>query len=208
MTAWGGRRNQCPTYLTGWGVARHQLGAQRAVKRESGRFVLLFEESNCRLLRFQSNRRLIRNVENRIMTTTHTARRQRTASAAHRTTAHGRVLSTKPSASVTSAQPANGEKPARAVKPMRTPDDDDHQAACFRQLAEHELLTPEDERELSQGIEDTEVLTWERVLARPAAIRPLLALIAPNLEQPVKFPKLQKVLDDMLKSKRARKDDK
>jgi RNA polymerase primary sigma factor len=97
---------------------------------------------------------------------------------------------------------------AKAARPMRTPDSDDHLAAYFRQLAEHELLTPEDERELSQGIEDTEILTWERVLSRPEAIRPLLALIEPNLEQPVKFPKLQKILDDMLKSKRARKDDK
>ena len=96
----------------------------------------------------------------------------------------------------------------KAVRPIRTPDSDDHLAAYFRQLAEHELLTPEDERELSQGIEDTEILTWERVLSRPEAIRPLLALIEPNLEQPVKFPKLQKVLDDMLRSKRARKDDK
>jgi hypothetical protein len=57
-------------------------------------------------------------------------------------------------------QAAVVEAPARAVaKPMRTPDADDHLAAYFRQLAEHELLTPEDERELSQGIEDTEILT-------------------------------------------------
>ena len=92
----------------------------------------------------------------------------------------------------------------KTARPIRTPDSDDHLAAYFRQLAEHELLTPEDERELSQGIEDTEILTWERVLARPDAVRPLLALIEPNLEEPIKFPKLQKVLDDMLKSKRAR----
>jgi len=96
----------------------------------------------------------------------------------------------------------------KAARPIRSPDSDDHLAAYFRQLAEHELLTPEDERELSQGIEDTEILTWERVLSRADAVRPLLALIEPNLEQPVKFPKLQKVLDDMLKTKRARKDDK
>src|SRR4051812_40943781 len=85
----------------------------------------------------------------RIMTTTHTARRQRTS---HRTTAHGRTLSTKPNATVVAATPANDEKPApvRVVKPMRSPDSDDHLAAYFRQLAEHELLTPEDERELSQ----------------------------------------------------------
>jgi RNA polymerase primary sigma factor len=98
--------------------------------------------------------------------------------------------------------------PVKVVRAMRTPDSDDHLAAYFRQLAEHELLTPEDERELSQGIEDTEILTWERVLSRADAVRPLLALVEPNLEQPVKFPKLQKVLDDMLKTKRARKDDK
>ena len=48
---------------------------------------------------------------------------------------------------------------------------DDHLAAYFRQLAEHELLTPEDERELSQGIEDTEILTWERVLSRAEVVR-------------------------------------
>jgi RNA polymerase primary sigma factor len=96
----------------------------------------------------------------------------------------------------------------KTARPMRTPDSDDHLAAYFRQLAEHELLTPEDERELSQGIEDTEILTWERVLSRAEAVRPLLALIEPNLEQPVKFPKLQKVIDDMLKTKRSRKDDK
>ena len=98
--------------------------------------------------------------------------------------------------------------PVKVVRPMRSPDSDDHLAAYFRQLAEHELLTPEDERELSQGIEDTEILTWERVLSRAEAVRPLLALIEPNLEQPVKFPKLQKVVDDMLKTKRARKDEK
>jgi RNA polymerase primary sigma factor len=100
------------------------------------------------------------------------------------------------------------EPVVKVPRPIRTPDSDDHLAAYFRQLAEHELLTPEDERELSQGIEDTEILTWERVLSRPEAIRPLLALIEPNLEQPIKFPKLQKILDDMLKSKRSRKDDK
>ena len=61
---------------------------------------------------------------------------------------------------------------------MRTPDADDHLAAYFRQLAEHELLTPEDERELSQGIEDTEIMTWERVFARPDVVAPLLALLA------------------------------
>ncbi|HEY1553941.1 MAG TPA: sigma-70 family RNA polymerase sigma factor [Kofleriaceae bacterium] len=103
------------------------------------------------------------------------------------------------------------QEPVRAApaqKPIRTPDADDHLAAYFRQLAEHELLTPEDERELSQGIEDTEILTWERVFARPDIVEPVLSLVEPNLEQPVKFPKLVKAAEDMAKTKRAAKDTK
>ncbi len=98
--------------------------------------------------------------------------------------------------------------PVKVVRAMRSPDSDDHLAAYFRQLAEHELLTPEDERELSQGIEDTEILTWERVFSRPEVVRPLLAIVEPNLEQPTKFVKLQKILDEMLKTKKAQKDPK
>jgi RNA polymerase primary sigma factor len=102
-------------------------------------------------------------------------------------------------------KPAKPEKVARTI---RTPDSDDHLAAYFRQLAEHDLLTPEDERELSQGIEDTEILTWERVFARPDVVKNVLALVEPNLEEPSDFSKLQKCADEMLKSRRARKDDK
>jgi len=96
--------------------------------------------------------------------------------------------------------------PTKVVKPMRSPDSDDHLAAYFRQLAEHELLTPEDERELSQGIEDTEILTWERVFSRADVVRPLLAAIEPNLEQPSKLaPKLLKVAEETLKAKKGDK---
>ncbi|MBA3542748.1 MAG: sigma-70 family RNA polymerase sigma factor [Deltaproteobacteria bacterium] len=100
-------------------------------------------------------------------------------------------------------------EPKKVVtRSLRSADSDDHLAAYFRQLAEHELLTPEDERELSQGIEDTEILTWERVLSRADIVRPVLDLIAPNLENPMSFPKLMKVVEDMAKTKRAKKDDK
>ncbi len=159
------------------------------------------------------------------MSTSHTARRPQRNSP-HRTTtpAHARthrVVGTRQNraAAATAVAPALApigsdvpiiveEKIAKVVRPMRSPDSDDHLAAYFRQLAEHELLTPEDERELSQGIEDTEILTWERVLSRPEVVHHVLALIQPNLEQPIKFPKLDKILDDMLESKRARKDTK
>ncbi|HEU0036335.1 MAG TPA: sigma-70 factor domain-containing protein, partial [Kofleriaceae bacterium] len=95
-----------------------------------------------------------------------------------------------------------------AQRPVRAPDADDHLAAYFRQLAEHELLSPEDERELSQGIEDTEIMTWERVLSRPEIVKHVLALVEPNLEQPAKFPKLEKLVEDMLATKKARKEPK
>src|SRR5438477_8441646 len=111
------------------------------------------------------------------MATTHDARRrQRTT---HRTTsAHARsvVLDRKDRKAPAATAPSMDDieaiekAPVKAVKPIRTADSDDHLAAYFRQLAEHELLTPEDERELSQGIEDTEILTWERVLGRPEVI--------------------------------------
>jgi len=149
------------------------------------------------------------------MATTHTARRRQRIT--HRTTsAHARTVvarqtgtrQNRASATTTVAPSPIAEPVIKTVRPMRTPDSDDHLAAYFRQLAEHELLTPEDERELSQGIEDTEILTWERALSRPEVVGHILALVEPNLEQPVKFPKLQKVIDEMLQSKRARKDGK
>src|SRR5258706_8638116 len=145
--------------------------------------------------------------------TTHTARRPKAnARVVARRTTHGPVRQNdRTSAPVIAKAAANDEQPApraASVKPMRTVDSDDHLAAYFRQLAEHELLTPEDERELSQGIEDTEILTWERVFARPDIVRPVLALVIPNLEEPIQFPKLLKAADDLMKSKRARKDEK
>ena len=154
------------------------------------------------------------------MATTHTARRRQRTSP-RRTTAHGRTHGARQNRASTSSNVTPTlapviappipvvDAPVRATaKPIRTPDADDHLAAYFRQLAEHELLTPEDERELSQGIEDTEILTWERVFARADIIAPILALVEPNLEQPAKFPKLVKQAEEMLKTKKGFKDTK
>ncbi len=152
------------------------------------------------------------------MATNHTTRRRqrthRTTSAharSHRTTGTRQARASVSSAVSATPAPVVEEKleevtPTKVVRPVRAPDADDHLAAYFRQLAEHELLSPEDERELSQGIEDTEILTWERVLSRPEVIPHILALIEPNLEQPVKFPKLLKAVEDMIASKKTRKD--
>ncbi len=151
------------------------------------------------------------------MATTHASRRQRATHRTTPTTAHARThRTTGPrkgrTTTVVAATPAPAPgvvAPVKVARPMRTPDSDDHLAAYFRQLAEHELLSPEDERELSQGIEDSEILTWERVLSRPEVVSHILALIEPNLEQPVKFPKLTKHIEEsMLVTKKARKEPK
>lgn len=158
------------------------------------------------------------------MATTHTARRrQRTTRRTMPSTAHGRphraTSTTRQERSGATDVVASALDPGSAkdlevavaapapvkARVMRSADSDDHLAAYFRQLAEHDLLTPEDERELSQGIEDTEILTWERVFSRPEVVVHLLALIEPNLEQPTKFAKLVKAVEDM-PSKRQRKD--
>jgi len=150
------------------------------------------------------------------MPTTHNARR-RQPSSTRRTTTHGRSHGSRqnrasaPVAVAPERAPvvpvvADVVAPVKTAKPIRTVDADDHLAAYFRQLAEHELLTPEDERELSQGIEDTEILTWERVFARPDVIEHVLALVLPNLEQPKDFTKLTKQAEELLKTKKAAKD--
>jgi len=81
---------------------------------------------------------------------------------------------------------------------------DDLLAAYFRQLAEHDLLTPEDERTLSKGIEENEVLTWEFILSDTVA-HTAMECIAPNLERPLNTDKLFKTVAELQKSKRASK---
>jgi RNA polymerase primary sigma factor len=155
------------------------------------------------------------------MATTHTARRRQRTNTRRTTTgtAHGRAPRARQNRTTAVSDVAAAPAPVAipvaeevvtpvkaATKAIRSPDADDHLAAYFRQLAEHELLTPEDERELSQGIEDTEILTWERVFARPEIIKPILALVEPNLEQPVHFAKLVKHAEDVLRTKKTRTD--
>jgi RNA polymerase primary sigma factor len=72
--------------------------------------------------------------------------------------------------------------------------DDDHLSAYFRNLAEHDLLSPDDERRLSQAIEDQETLTWELVLGRSDLVEHMVALVTPNLEEPLKIPHLPKLV--------------
>jgi RNA polymerase primary sigma factor len=86
---------------------------------------------------------------------------------------------------------------APAPKPVarvRT-DSEDHLSTYFRDLAVHELLGPEQEREIAQGIEDQEILTWERVFARPDNVARAVELCEGKTEQPIDFKKLLKAAE-------------
>ena len=107
-----------------------------------------------------------------------------TAPAAQADPALAAILSSK-------AETARAEV-RREVRDARV--DDDHLSAYFRNLAEHDLLSPDDERRLSQAIEDQETLTWELVLGRSELVDHVTQLVLPNLEEPLKVPNLAKVI--------------
>ncbi len=79
--------------------------------------------------------------------------------------------------------------PVKELARIKT-DSEDHLSTYFRDLAVHELLGPEQEREIAQGIEDQEVLTWERVFSRPEVVPYVVSLIDGKIEQPVVSKKL------------------
>jgi RNA polymerase primary sigma factor len=58
----------------------------------------------------------------------------------------------------------------------------DHLATYFRDLGEHGLLDPDEERRLAEELETTEIETWTRLLANPATMEQVLALLEARLE--------------------------
>lgn len=91
--------------------------------------------------------------------------------------------------------------PALAIDPTLTrkgperllrTDSDDHLSTYFRDLAEHDLLGPDQEKELAQGIEDQERLTWERILTRVDVLPHVIAMLEGKLESPIQPQKLLK----------------
>ncbi len=107
----------------------------------------------------------------------------------------------------TPARAASGEapRPAGADSKLLRSDADDHLSTYFRDLAEHDLLGPDQERELSQGIEDQEILTWERVLARPDVGPEVIAMLDGKLEEPVKPQKYLKAAEGLAGKKGDRR---
>ena len=126
-----------------------------------------------------------------------------------RTSTHGRSSAARSggaaraSGADADASPAPTPRPAGADSKLLRSDSDDHLSTYFRDLAEHDLLGPEQERELSQGIEDQEILTWERVLARADVGPEVLAMIDGKLEEPLKSQKYLKAAETVTTKKAA-----
>jgi RNA polymerase primary sigma factor len=60
-------------------------------------------------------------------------------------------------------------------------------SAYFRNLAEHDLLSPDEEKSLSENIERQETHAWKLALENPDAAPGAVALISGQLEEPVAF---------------------
>jgi RNA polymerase primary sigma factor len=94
-------------------------------------------------------------------------------------------------------------RPDKELARIRT-DSEDHLSTYFRDLAVHDLLGPEQEREIAQGIEDQEILTWERVLSRADAVAYLAGALEGKTEQPIAFKRLVKAAEAVLDLPRRR----
>ncbi len=99
---------------------------------------------------------------------------------------------------------ATSSKKAQTSKaqPRGTVPTSDHLSTYFRDLSAHGLLTPEDERALARGIEETELATWERLLSFPPANEYLLGIIEKRIDNSlVEFKNLRKVIKTARKSR-------
>ena len=95
---------------------------------------------------------------------------------------------------VVTPTPTRPEKEASKTKT----DSEDHLSTYFRDLAVHDLLGPEQEREIAQGIEDQEILTWERVLARADVVELVASLIDGKVETPVNTRRVAKAAEPLI----------
>lgn len=68
----------------------------------------------------------------------------------------------------------------------------DHLDVYLKEITEHELLTPEQERELSSGIQGAETRAWESLLANPDIVK-FIAEFSATLEPPIKLTRLRQL---------------
>lgn len=59
-------------------------------------------------------------------------------------------------------------------------------ASYFRDLSEHDLLDPEQEREIARRIEEQEVLTWEQILSHPTVAEYVIGRVEARMDNSLK----------------------
>lgn len=74
----------------------------------------------------------------------------------------------------------------RVTVPSRVPSADDYLASYFRDLSEHDLLEPEQEREIARRIEEEETHTWECMLSHPSVADYVLSRLEARLDNSMK----------------------
>jgi len=74
------------------------------------------------------------------------------------------------------------QRPRETHAAASAPASTDHLTTYFRDLGEHGLLDPDQERELAQELETIEVETWARLLANPATVERVTAMIEARLD--------------------------
>jgi RNA polymerase primary sigma factor len=91
-----------------------------------------------------------------------------------------------------------------SVKKRSRADVTDHLSSYFRDLSEHGLLDPDEERHIASEIERHELLTWQRLLSYPSTVNYLLGLLEVRIENSLKhFRTLRKAAKDA-RSKRTK----
>lgn len=63
---------------------------------------------------------------------------------------------------------------------------DDYLASYFRDLSEHDLLEPEQERDIARHIEEEETVTWTNLLSHPSVADHVLTRIEERLDNSIK----------------------
>lgn len=91
---------------------------------------------------------------------------------------------TKPTRRSPAARVAKRPEPRAAEKSTKHEANygPDHLSRYFRDLGEHALLQPEEERVLARDLERAELETWQRLLSNPSAVEYLLRLLEARLE--------------------------
>ncbi len=82
---------------------------------------------------------------------------------------------------------ASAKTPASTKQTTKTKtQSSDYLTSYFRDLSEHKLLEPQQERDIARSIEETEILTWELLFSHPSASDYIIGLVEARLDNSLK----------------------